>query len=106
VHDMEKTLHDLTRPKHGFDIVENMSRWQKRDTIWGNPNSVILLHKANHVMLYLKRDMIFGEFLCLFKLKTILKTGWRILERESAICRPGDWRMEQFPPIFTSFYMF
>jgi len=46
-HDLVKTWHDFRRPKHAFDNVENVSRWQKRDTIWGNPNSPVCSSEEN-----------------------------------------------------------
>jgi len=75
---------------HCFDIKENVSRWQKRDTIWSNPNSVSCYTRWKRVPIYLKRDTILGEFLCLFKLKTIQKTRVTIWEEQSAILRPKD----------------
>ena len=105
-HDLAKTWHDLTILKHGFDIVEIVSRWQKCDTIWGNLNSVILLHKANRVMIYLKCDTILGKLLCLLKLKTIMKT--RVTNLGEKKCDLQTWRLKngQFPPFYTSLCMF
>ena len=75
---------------HAIDIEENVSRWQKRDTIWWNPNSVSCYTRWKCVTIYLKRDTILGEFLCLFKLKTIQKTRVTIWEEKCAILRPKD----------------
>jgi len=46
-HDLVKTWHDFGRPKKALDIEENVSRWSKRDTICGNPNSVVCYWKEN-----------------------------------------------------------
>jgi len=59
---------------HCFDIEENVPRCLKRDTIWWNPNSVSCYTRWKRVTIYSKRDTILDKFLCLFKLKTILKT--------------------------------
>jgi hypothetical protein len=72
-HYWKKMWHDLIRPKHAFDIMKNVSRWLKRDTIWWIPNSVSCYTRWKRVTIYLKRETILGEFLCLFKMKSIPK---------------------------------
>jgi len=44
----------------------------------------------NRGTIYLKRDTILDEFLCLFKLKTILKTRVTNLGEQSAILTSRD----------------
>jgi len=41
-------------------------------------------------MIYLKRDTILGEFMCLFKLRSILKTRVTNLGEQSAILTSRD----------------
>jgi len=45
--------------------------------------------RRNQDTIALNRVTIGREF-CLFKLNSVPEKGLRILERESAICRPGD----------------
>jgi len=44
----------------------------------------------NRGTIYLKRDTILGEFMCLFKLKTIFKTRVTNLGEQSAILTSRD----------------
>ena len=69
--------------KHALDIRE------KRVTIaktWHDFFSCLW----KRVTIYLKRDTILGEFLSLFKLKSIMKTRVTNWEEQSAILRPKD----------------
>jgi len=86
--------------------------WWKRVTMaktwhdYGNPNLGGLLHKQKRVTIYLNRATILGAVVAYLSWRLFWKQGLRILERESAICRPGDWRKGRFPPFFTSLCMF
>jgi len=64
-------------------LGQNGSRLQKRDTI----SSAVC---EKRVTIYLKRDTILGEFLILFKLKSILKTRVTNLGEQSAILTSRD----------------
>jgi len=89
-HDLPKTWHDFTRQNALFRHWGKRVTMAKRDTIWWNPNSLSCYTRWKRGTIYLKRDTILGEFLCLFKLKTILKTRVTNWEEQSAIFRPKD----------------
>jgi len=46
--------------KHAFDIGENVSRWQKRDTIMETLIWVVCYTRQKHVTIYLNRATILG----------------------------------------------
>jgi hypothetical protein len=105
-HDLLKTCHDSTKQNALF------RHWGKRVTMaktwhdYGNPNFGGLLHKTETCHDLLKSCHDFRSSCCYLSWRLFWKRGLRILERESAICRPGDWRMGRFPPFFTSLCMF
>jgi len=54
---------------HALDIRQNVSRWQKRDTILESLIQMVCSTSQKFVTIHLKRDMILGSFLSLFILK-------------------------------------
>jgi len=50
----------------------------------------LVTHGENRGTIYLKRDTILGEFLCLFKLKTNLKTMVTNIGEKSVISTSRD----------------
>jgi len=65
---------------HCFDIEENVSRWPKCDTIWGNPNLVFCYTRWKRVTIYLKRDRIWANLCANLRWSLFQKQGRRILE--------------------------
>ena len=90
-----KTCHDYAKTWHDLARQYICSRHWKRVTMtksWHNlvkPQFSCLLLIWKCVTIYLKCDTILGEFLCLFKLKSIL-TGVTNWEEQSATLRPKD----------------
>jgi len=101
-HDLVKTWHDFGRPKHAFDIEENVSRWPKRDTICGNPNSAGCYLEGN-VSRFNKNVTQFWVNFCAY-------LSWSLFQRQGLRLDKSKVRLWDYKTarraISSSFYMF
>jgi len=68
--------------KHAFDIGENVSRWQKRDTIMETLIWMVCYTRQKRVTIYLNRATILGAVVAYLSWRLFWKQGLRVGESQ------------------------